>query len=264
MKKVTVIMGAYNAASTAGRAIDSIVRQTYQDWLLFICDDGSSDHTQQVLKEYEKKYPEQIVVYQNKENRGLTYTLNQLIAQVETEYTARMDADDFCEAKRLIKQVEFLDSHKEYAFVGSSINKFDEDGVYEIKYYKEQPEKKDFLWNNPFVHPTIMIRTEVLKELGGYRDIKKTIRCEDYDLWFRLYERGCAGFNLQEPLLNYYEGKESFPKRRYRYRINEAKVRLEGYWRLNLLPAGWIYVLKPLFIGLIPVKVWKLLKKIKP
>lgn len=263
MKKVTIIMGAYNAASSVGRAIDSIIRQTYKDWILLICDDGSIDNTLEILEVYREKHPNQIKVFINKENMGLTYTLNRLIREVETEYTARMDADDVCSEDRLHMQMEFLEHHKEYAMAGTSINKYDENGIYETKIYKEKPKKKDFLWNNPFAHPTIIIRTIILKELNGYRDIRKTVRCEDYDLWFRLYRMGYRGYNLKEPLLDYYEGKDSFVKRKFRYRLNEARVRMEGYLSLGMMPIGVIYAVKPIFVGLISVKNGKLLLKLR-
>lgn len=259
--KITIIMGAYNVADTVGRAIDSLVAQTCDEWLLLICDDGSCDDTYGVIKSYEQRYPDKIHTYQNDKNHGLTYTLNFLVEKVQTEYIARMDADDVSIDDRLKKQMQFLDEHREYAFVGSSINKFDEGGIYCTCKMKEKPEKKDFLWNSPFVHPTIMIRTKSLREVGGYRDIPKTFRCEDYDLWFRLYEKGYKGFNINEVLLNYYEGQESFPKRKFIYRINEMRVRFEGYKRLNLFPIGIIYVIKPLLVGIIPIGVQKRIKK---
>lgn len=260
-KKVAVIMGAYNVADTVGRAIDSIVGQTYQEWVFLICDDGSNDGTYEIIKSYENRYPDKIQVYQNDKNRGLTYTLNHLLEKVETEYVARMDADDVSNCVRLEKQVQFMENHKEYALVGSAINKFDESGIYDTCIKVEKPEKESFFWNNPFVHPSIVIRTKVIKELGGYRDIAKTLRCEDYDLWFRLYERGYKGYNLSDPLLNYYEGKDSFPKRKFAYRINEMRVRFEGYKRLGLLPKGILYAVKPIFVGVLPNSIQKRMKK---
>ena len=260
-KKVTVIMGAYNVAGTVARSIDSIIEQTYQDWICLICDDGSNDKTYEILKSYEERYPDKIKAYKNDKNRGLTYTLNFLLEKVNTEYVARMDADDVSDSNRLQKQIDFLENNKEYAIVGSAINKFDEDGIYCTCKMVEKPEKKNFLWNSPFVHPSVVMRTSVMKHLAGYRDIKKTLRCEDYDLWFRLYAEGYRGYNLNEPLLNYYEGKDSFPKRKFVYRINEMRVRFEGYKNLGLLPRGIIYAIKPIFVGIIPNSIQKRIKK---
>lgn len=251
-KRISVLMGAYNVEDTVGRAVESIIRQTNQEWCLLVCDDGSTDKTYAILEEYERKYPQLIKVYRNKQNKGLTYTLNRLIQKVNTEFIARMDADDISEKTRLDKEITFLDSHQDIALVGSSIYKFDEEGIFSTLILKKIPMKTDLYWNSPFVHPSIMIRTEVIKALQGYRDIEMTRRCEDYDLWFRLYSKGYQGYNLQEPLLYYYEGRKAYSKRKYKYRINEAKVRWNGYKINGLLPLGIIFVIKPLIVGLIP------------
>lgn len=262
-KQVTILMGVYNASQTIDKSIQSILCQSYREWVLLICDDGSEDNTVEILQRYKRMYPQKLQVYLNHENRGLTYSLNRLLGYVQTEYIARMDADDICRADRLSKQVEFLQNHKEYAFVGTSVYKFDEDGIYGIRHCKEKPVKEDLLWNNPFVHPSVMIRTEILKKVNGYRDIKKTVRCEDYDLWFRLYKENYRGYNISEPLLNYYEGRDSFPKRKFKYRINEMKVRLEGYAGLSLLPRGYIWAVKPVVLSMIPTAVMAFIKEKK-
>lgn len=260
-KRVSVLIGAYNAEATIARALDSIIEQTYKDWVILICDDGSCDNTLDIIQKYKKDYPKKVEVYYNEVNQGLTYTLNRLLELAKTEYAARMDVDDVSMKERLEKQVTFLDAHNEYAFVGSIINKFDENGTYGTYILPEKPDKKDFLWNNPFVHPSVMFRTSVIKEVNGYRNINKTVRCEDYDLWFRLYSNGYRGYNIQKPLLKYYEGKESYSKRKFKYRLNEARVRLEGYKEFDLMPIGLIYALKPILVGILPSVIVKWKKK---
>lgn len=254
MNTITVIMSCYNCESSIDRSIQSILDQTYDKWMLYMCDDGSSDGTKDKLYEYANVYSNKIKVFINEQNQGLTYSLNKMLEAVETDYIIRMDADDIAMKTRFHKQFEFLEQHEEFSFCGSWVDKFDEDGVYGSVKYAEFPTKKDFYWNSPFAHPTIMIRSSVLKGMGGYRDIPKTVRCEDYDLWFRLYENNYIGYNIQEPLLEYYEGRESFVKRKFKYRINESKVRFEGYHRLHLYPKGYLYVMKPLILGLLPAK----------
>ncbi len=254
MARVDIIIGAYNEEKRISIALDSILNQSFEDFRLIVCDDGSIDNTFSILKDYEKRFPDKLKILNNEKNRGLTYTLNRLVKESTSEYLARMDADDISKTNRIYKQINFLDNNKEYALVGSSIEKYDDAGVFATYRYPEKPKVKDFLWNNPFAHPTIMIRTDVLKELHGYRDEISTLRCEDYDLWMRLYEKGYKGYNFQEPLVQYYEGRDSYSKRKYKYRIAEMKTRLDGYRRLGLLPKGYMYALKPMIVGLLPVK----------
>lgn len=260
--RVSVIMGAYNAEKTVARAIDSIIKQKYKDWVFIICDDGSKDRTLEILYDYKDRYPDKFIVLKNAENKGLTKTLNHCLKYVDTEYIARMDADDLSLPGRFEKEVFFLDNHPEYAFVGCAVERFDEGGVWnKTRITNVSPTKECFYKSSGFIHPTIMIRKSALDNVGGYREAWFTNRCEDYDLWMRLYAHGFVGYNLNEVLLQYYEGKDSFPKRKFRYRICEFVMRAKGYKALHMYPKGCIYVFKPLIAGLIPKRVIKLLHK---
>ena len=87
-------MGIYNCADTLAAAIDSILAQTYTDWELILCDDGSADRTYEVAEDYRSRYPEKIVLLKNERNMGLNYTLNRCLEQAKGAYIARMDGDD--------------------------------------------------------------------------------------------------------------------------------------------------------------------------
>lgn len=263
MAIIDIIMSAYNEEKCIERALLSIIGQEFTEWKLLVCDDFSEDKTLDILKEYEKKYPTKIIVFHNEKNMGLTYSLNRLISESTAPYIARMDADDICNSRRLQVEKEFLDNHKEFAMVGCNINKFDEQGIFATFKYPEVPNKVNLLWNSPFAHPTIMIKSEVLKELNGYKGIKRTTRCEDYDMWFRLYAAGYRGYNIQEPLLDYCENRNSYGKRKFRYRIAEAATRLNGYRINHLMPIGAIFILKPIFVGLIPNRLLIQIRKYK-
>ena len=89
--EISVIMGIYNCASTLPEAIDSIIMQTYTDWELILCDDGSLDDTYAVAEEYRCKYPDKIILIKNDRNMGLNYTLNHCLQYVTGKYIARMD-----------------------------------------------------------------------------------------------------------------------------------------------------------------------------
>lgn len=251
--RVTVIMPVYNDEKTVKRAIESILNQTYDKWIMIICDDGSTDHTGKILADFKKEYPNKIILITNKENRGITYSLNKMLRLCKTEYVARMDADDISRKKRLEKQVQFLDKYQDVAVAGSAINKFDEHGIFKTVKYPPWPEASDLIRFAPFAHPAIMIRNDVIRSLKGYRDLKRTRRCEDYDLWFRLYEKGYTGGNIEHALLDYYEGRDSYQKRKAAFRVAELITRADGYRRNRLYPKALPYVLKPVLIGFIPV-----------
>ena len=128
MAKVSIIMGIYNCAATLPEAIDSILTQTFPDWQLVLCDDGSKDNTYTVAKAYQEKFPDKIVLLQNERNMGLNHTLNRCLQAATGEYVARMDGDDISLPPRLEKEVAFLDAHPEYAIVSTPMIFFDESG----------------------------------------------------------------------------------------------------------------------------------------
>ncbi len=259
--KIAVIMGAYNVEKTVARSIDSILKQSYEEWIFIICDDGSTDGTIHILNSYKEKYPEKFIILSNEKNRGLTYSLNHCLQYADTEFVARMDADDISLPGRFEAEVDFLSSNEEYAFVGCAVERFDEDGVWKKCGVIEKPDSKVFYNTTGFTHPTILIRRKALEAVNNYNDVWYTNRCEDYDLWMRLYAAGYKGYNLKEILFQYYEGKDSFPKRKYRYRFGEAVMRAKGYAALGLYPKGLIFVLKPLVAGLLPSTIVKKIHK---
>ena len=104
---LSVIIGAYNCAKTLSESLDSILAQTFTDFVCYVCDDGSSDNTADIIKMYTKK-DSRIIFLQNEKNSGLSYTLNKMINLCKTPFIARMDGDDICELNRFEKQIDFL------------------------------------------------------------------------------------------------------------------------------------------------------------
>lgn len=253
--KVSVVMGIYNCEKTLKESMDSLLNQTYDSFEIIICEDGSKDNTLQIAKDYVQKYPKKIRLIQNETNRGLAYSLNKCIEVSTGEYIARMDADDIAYKDRLEKQMNYLETHPDCALVGSQAFLFNEEGIWGVRKTKRDPLKKDFLFGSQFIHPTIIIKKEILNQVGNYTVSKATLRAEDYDLFMRLYAAGFVGHNLEEILLNYREDTTTFKRRAYKYRLDEAKVRYEGFKKMKLMPIGFPYVLKPLIVGLIPQKV---------
>lgn len=260
--KISIIMGVFNSKSTdlLKKSIYSIINQSYVNWELLICNDGSTDDTLEILKDIEK-FDSRIKIIGYENNRGLNYALNYCIQQAKGEYIARQDDDDESEQQRLDCQVKFLDEYKKFHIVGSNATIVDDNGI--IGEYKvpEQPQIKDFLWNSPFIHPSVMIRASAINEAGGYRIAKETSRCEDYDLWMTMYSMGFIGYNIQSNLYRYRMIHN--PNKKYRSmkdRLNEAKVRAIGYHKLGILWKSLIYVVKPIMVGLIPSKLFVKIK----
>lgn len=262
MKKVSIIMGVYNCKDIRRlrASIDSIIGQTYTDWEFLICNDGSTDETLSELKKIEQ-IDERIRVISYFPNRGLAYALNQCILLAEGQYIARQDDDDISEPERLACQVKFMDAHPEYSVVGTAAKVFDDNGIWGKYEVEEQPTKKTFLWNSPFIHPTVMMRKDALKEAGCYRVAKETRRCEDYDLFMRMYAMNNIGYNIQSELYQYRIENGNKKYRPMKYRIDEAIVRYIGFKRMGMFPGAIPYVIKPILIGLIPQSIFKKIRR---
>ena len=176
------------------------------------------------------------------------------------KYIARMDSDDESLLNRFEKQVEILDTRKDIGVVNCNINVFDECGIYGERCYKEMLTIKDFLLNNPIVHPAVMVRKECFDLVDNYRDIEKTVRNEDYDLFLRMQQKGINMYTIQEKLFNFREDKNSFGRRKYKYRINEYLVKYENFKKMGLIPKYYVYCLKPLIVGKLPKFILKLFR----
>ena len=105
MVAISVIMGIYNCSATLQEALDSLYEQTFQDFEIILCDDGSTDNTLLVAEENRQKHSN-IVLLKNDENRGLNYTLNRCLKYARGKYIARMDGDDISLPMRFEKESE--------------------------------------------------------------------------------------------------------------------------------------------------------------
>lgn len=255
-KKISVIMGIYNCEKTLSEAIDSILNQTYNNWELIMCDDGSIDNTYDVAIGYKEKYPDKIIVIQNEKNSGLNKTLNHCLKYATGDYIARMDGDDISISDRFEREVEFLNNNEDYAIVSGPMIYFDENGDWGQGVSVPNPEKKDFLHGTPFCHAPCMVRAEAYKVVNGYSENVKTLRAEDYDLWFRMYELGLKGHNLSEPIYKMRDDANAYSRRKFKFAINEAYVRFTGYRRLKLPVTSYIYALRPIIVGLLPKPIY--------
>lgn len=244
---VSIIMGAYNAASTIRAALDSILAQTFTDWEFIICDDSSSDDTLQICREYAAAHPGRFRVLTNERNMKLPATLNRCLSVARGKLIARMDADDLSTPARLALQVAFLESRPDVDLVGSSMQRFDRSGLGSLVVPVERPDRNTLRRRVPFCHATILARREVYEEIGGYNESTRTSRGQDVDLWFNFYRLEMVGFNLLEPLYMVREDAAAIRRRTATVRWNSFLTMVNGYRMLGY-PIHW-YVRPVLELG---------------
>ena len=214
VKKCTVIISAHNASRTIIETIESCFAcDNSQLFDVVIVDDASTDNTNEKLKRYVNKTGRNIKIIENKNNLGLTKSLNKAIDVVETKYIARLDADDVNFPGRLQKQIDILDAYENIAFCSSAAFIMNDDGEIcrksaAIETYDSDSLLKHMLTTgNPFVHSTLMFRRDNLVRIGKY-DEKLEYR-QDYELLIRMLINDLKYHFLPEPLVGHRLGSFS-------------------------------------------------------
>ncbi len=208
--QVSVVLPVYNGAAYVGRAIASILVQTFTDFELIAIDDGSTDATPQILDRIAD--PRLRVVHQD--NRGLSATLNRGLELARGRYVARQDHDDLSRPERLASQVAFLDAHPACGLVGTRAEIWVGDVMTSRVHdhpLTDAALRFELLFDNPFVHSSVMLRKTVLETVGGYSTDPARRSPEDYELWSRI-ARHAELANLPERLLVYREVQSSLSR----------------------------------------------------
>lgn len=242
---ISVIMSNYNTPEEYLRtAIESVLNQTYSNFEFIIIDDCSTDNSLEIIKSYND---ERIVIIENKENLGITKSLNRGLAVAKGEYIARMDADDICFPERFSKQVEYLKNNPQVVVCGTGVELFgDGSDIHKEKtVYKITPEKNEFqirlLFGNHIniIHPTAMFKHSVLTENNIKYDERYRF-AQDYRMWVSCSRVGeCA--NVPEILLKYRIHKKAVSTDKKDMQNDCAKrIMAEQLSWLGLdLPDGW-------------------------
>jgi len=221
-------MSVYNGEKYLREAIDSILNQTFTDFEFLIVNDGSTDRTAEILRSYDDA---RIKIINNEENIGLTKSLNKGLGMARGEYIARMDADDVAIPERLEKEFEFMESHLDYAAVGTLIKILDKNSkvIGSVDKPTEDDQIREFLKkDNCIAHGSAMIRNVCLQDVGLYDESME--KAQDYDLWLRLSEKYKL-FNIPEYLCMWRSHEDSISAKHSNEQmhfVEMAKARANG------------------------------------
>lgn len=199
---LTVLMPVYNCEAYLHDAINSILSQTYSDFIFYIVDDGSSDNSAVVVEKYVQQ--DKRIKFFRQKNKGLIDTLNTHLPNITTKYVARMDGDDVCDKNRLELQLLFLEKNKEIGVVGTGICYMNHE-LREIIYNSRFPATHNLitwamLYKTGIGHANLMMRTELFKISGGYN--KNALHVEDYEFFLKVSKITKLA-NLNETLYKY-------------------------------------------------------------
>ena len=218
--RISVLMPVYNAEAFVAQAIDSILQQTFRDFEFLILDDGSTDGSAEIIRQFAQR-DSRIKVFSGP-NRGLLAVLKQGTDLARGDFIARMDADDISDVDRFERQLNFLNANTECVAVGTRVLRVDLDGdplsLAPVSCDHDCIDN-ELLHNRSgkICHPTVMMRTQAVRDVGGYQ---QEYHLEDVDLFLRLAEVGKLA-NLDEPLLRYRLHGSSICHTRKRDQINQ-------------------------------------------
>lgn len=200
---VSVLLPVYNGAQYLARAIASVLSQSVCEFEIVVVNDGSRDASADIVHQFKDAR----IRYYEQENRGLPATLNRAISLAYGCYLARQDQDDLSSPERLQKQLTFLDAHPDVGMVGTCAEIWkDHQKTERLLGHSADDAALRFhlLFDNPFVHSSVMIRRHVLDKVGGYTEDPSRQPPEDYELWSRVARKFRVA-NLTETLLVYRE-----------------------------------------------------------
>ncbi len=204
MSKITphlsILIPAYNAGPFIGATLRSLLLQTFTDFEILVCDDGSKDDTAEVVRSFSDP---RIRFFQNKENKGKNFTGNFLLDQAVGQWANVHDADDISVPSRLENQMNYLNAHPQCVLCGTNFIAFVGDGKVIEKSDLETESnaiREKIKTVSQFHGPTVIFRKDIAAQVGGlYRFFDHP---SDIDFTMRVAERFETA-NLKEYLYYY-------------------------------------------------------------
>ena len=191
---ISVIMSCFNSEKHVKSSVESILKQTYEDFEFLIIDDCSTDDTFNILKKYEAK-DKRVKVFKNSKNLGLTKSLNILIKKSKGLFIARQDADDISKSDRLEYQIKFLQSSNFRCCTTRAKIKGSQKLI--PKYSYIFPNNIIAKFKNPFIHGTLLIEKSLMIKMGGYDE--RFVYSQDYKLFSDLLSKKEKVKIIKEP-----------------------------------------------------------------
>ncbi len=227
--KVSIIMGTRNRAHIIGKAIQSVVKQSFKDWELVVADGGSADDTPKVILDWQKKEP-RIVYVRHEGDEGISKNYNYAFHVARGEFIAMIDDDDpWLDRDKLQKQIEFLEKNPEYVGCGGGVVVVDSEGKEKYRYLKPETDKdirSHMLLSNPMANSTTMFRKSAGEKVGWYDG---SIRYSgDRDFWMKM---GLVGklYNAPEYLSYYTMGEHNTSIKRIRPHLKTSLMVMKRY-----------------------------------
>lgn len=194
--RVSIYVVNHNYSKFIAQAIDSVINQTYKDFELLIIDDGSTDHSREVIEKY-RELSKVSIIYQK--NKGITVTNNIALRHSKGRYLMRLDADDYLDKNALMIMAHEIEQNEDVGMVFPDYFLVDESGQ-EIEVYRRHDFASVSMYDQPAHGACTLIRKDCLESMGGYEE---KLRAHDgYELWIRFIKQFKVS-NIRLPLFYY-------------------------------------------------------------
>ncbi len=205
MALISILIPAYNHQDYVTQTLDSILNDGFQDKEIVIINDGSTDNTDETIKKWIEKNGNKIHInYKNRENRGLTKTLNELLTLSSGAYLVALASDDYLLDGGLEKRYLYLVAHPEkYAVFADCIvvdndsEKTHDSGLFELRHadkkrlLTDEGIQKEFISNFAVPGPVLMVKRDFYTQFGGFNE---EMYMEDFDLYLKFASKNLIGF----------------------------------------------------------------------
>ena len=227
--------------------------------IVLIQDGPISDDLKIVLNNWRTRLGSQLKFIENKENLGLTKSLNKGLKVASGNYIARMDSDDISLASRFQMQKDYLDRHPDVAIIGGALQEFDsEHDCLAVRHYPiNNEEVLNYVYKaSPLAHPTVMMRKNIFDNGLSYNEEYRT--SQDIALWFDVLSRGYKIANLEEVVIKFRRDKDIFNRRSKQKAKNELKIYINGIRQIyGLFTWKYIYPIARYCFRMMPISVVK-------
>lgn len=249
---VTVLVTIFNGSKTIDRCLKSIFDQTCHDVKVVCVNDASTDNTLEKLLQWQERFGKnRFLLLSNKNNLGVTKSSNRGLREIDTMYTARIDADDWWDENKLAKQLYFFKNNSSYGIIGCNYINFSKKIKNEIITPKEDTLiKKTIIKRNPFAHSCVMYRTDLAKKIGGYNESIKY--GGDYELYLRFFPV-TKFHNIQEFLcFRSIESEGISIKKQREQMLQGVKTKIKYIHMYRLSKINYMYLTELLAVAFTP------------
>lgn len=261
--EVSILTSVHNGAKTLDRCLESLRQQTFQGFAVVAVNDASTDATEEILKKWQTIFgSNRFHIITNSENLGLTLSLNRGLEEIHSEFTARIDADDWWEPTKIESQLSRLHDRDEIGVLGCNYeNHRDTRSSTSCLPLTDAAIRSSILRRNPFAHSCVIFRTALVKKLGSYDPGARY--GQDYELWLRLlpYTR----FANLETVLCHRSVERGISATRQREQMRQGMKTQIRYIRKYRWPFySYLYLTELFILSLIPDPIRKLKQRFIP